>query len=241
MSVSKVKVALAFSLAVGAFGVGVGVSQHARPGGGHTGACRVTTPGAREATGREPLGGAAPAFGRYYAGGFRSLRGFAFRGEPAKASSTEGFEEADAQRGGCQEFRIEAVPGTQLQRYTVRRRQLSLFDRAPSLGVNSDAGLAGSIVLNERNFDIPRGPLNSPECRSPSKADGPLYLVDFRDAGTVERGVSPHDDRVPAGAGLRITVPMLGPVPVPVDFGFPVVKPPEAPGQTFSFWIGFFS
>ena len=43
-----------------------------------------------------------------------------------------------------------------------------------------------------------------------------------------------------AGVGLRIVVPMLGPVPIALDFGFPIVKAPEDREQIFSFWIGFF-
>jgi outer membrane protein assembly factor BamA len=144
-------------------------------------------------------------------------------------------------RGAGQELRLEAVPGTQLQRYSISCREPFRPDRPSGSGVNSDAGLAGSIVLNEKNFDILRAPLNSPECRSPIGANDPLHLVAFLDAGTVERTASLSDYRVAAGAGLRITVPALGPVPIALDFGFPVVNRPEAPEQLFSFWMGFFS
>ena len=40
--------------------------------------------------------------------------------------------------------------------------------------------------------------------------------------------------------GLRIVVPMLGPVPIALDFGFPIVKAPTDNKQVFSFWVGFF-
>src|SRR5262249_12293394 len=53
-------------------------------------------------------------------------------------------------RGAGQEVRIEAVPGD-LQ----ETRASSLMF---GIGVNSDAGLTGCIVLNERNFDIKRPP-----------------------------------------------------------------------------------
>ena len=46
--------------------------------------------------------------------------------------------------------------------------------------------------------------------------------------------------RVTAGFGLRIVVPMLGPVPIALDFGFPIVKGPGDKEQIFSFWLGFF-
>jgi hypothetical protein len=92
MSVSKMKVALGFLLTVSALGVGVGVSQHAIPSGGHVGAGRVTTPGAREANESQwPCDGPL-AFGRYYAGGFRSMRGFEFRGV---GPDINGFKVAD--------------------------------------------------------------------------------------------------------------------------------------------------
>jgi RNA polymerase sigma factor (sigma-70 family) len=229
MCVSKVKAALAVWLAVSALGIGVGVSQRATPGGAPAGAGRATTPGVRQAGGGRQPSGDALALGRHYAGGFRSLRGFEFRGVPPKAGRAAcGCEEPDAPDREPKDSRVD-VPEQPTGSLLLGR------------GVNSDAGLVGSIVLNERNFDLRRPPLDRPECRSPSKANGPLYLVDFLDAGTVERGASPHGDRLPAGAGLRITVPVLGPAPVWLDFGFPVVKPPQAPEQTFSFWIGFFS
>ena len=44
-----------------------------------------------------------------------------------------------------------------------------------------------------------------------------------------------------AGFGFRISVPMLGPVPIALDFGFPVVKGPSDNKQIFSFWLGFFN
>ena len=46
--------------------------------------------------------------------------------------------------------------------------------------------------------------------------------------------------RVSAGFGVRFVVPMLGPVPIALDFGFPIVKAPTDQTQVFSFWLGFF-
>jgi beta-lactamase regulating signal transducer with metallopeptidase domain len=59
-----------------------------------------------------PQGGQTPPLERLYAGGFRSLRGFAFR-------------------GAGQEFRSEAVPGTQLQRYQVEQEPFDLSSLPP--------------------------------------------------------------------------------------------------------------
>jgi hypothetical protein len=33
---------------------------------------------------------------------------------------------------------------------------------------------------------------------------------------------------------------MLGPVPIALDFGFPIVSAPGDRQQVFSFWVGFF-
>jgi outer membrane protein insertion porin family len=53
--------------------------------------------------------------------------------------------------------------------------------------------------------------------------------------------VSIKDYRVTAGFGLRIVVPMLGPMPIALDFGFPINKGPRDREQIFSFWFGFFN
>jgi outer membrane protein insertion porin family len=49
-----------------------------------------------------------------------------------------------------------------------------------------------------------------------------------------------RDYRVAAGVGVRFVVPMLGPVPIALDFGIPIVKGPMDKTQVFSFWLGFF-
>jgi outer membrane protein insertion porin family len=65
-------------------------------------------------------------------------------------------------------------------------------------------------------------------------ANDQVYIVGFVDSGTVESRLELKDYRVPAGVGVRFTVPMLGPVPVALDFGFPVMKGAEAPEQRSS-------
>jgi outer membrane protein assembly complex protein YaeT len=119
-----------------------------------------------------------PVYERFYAGGFRSMRGFEFRGV---GPATNGFE-----TGGDFQF------------------------------------------------------LNSLEYQIPILANDQLYAVAFVDSGTVEQSVEIRDYRVAAGVGLRIVVPMLGPVPIALDFGFPIVKAPQDKDQIFSFWVGFF-
>jgi outer membrane protein insertion porin family len=82
--------------------------------------------------------------------------------------------------------------------------------------------------------------LNSLEYQVPIKANDQIYFVAFVDSGTVENRLEIRDYRVAAGFGVRFIVPMLGPVPIALDFGFPIVKGPGDNEQVFSFWIGFF-
>jgi outer membrane protein insertion porin family len=81
--------------------------------------------------------------------------------------------------------------------------------------------------------------LNSIEYQLPVVANDMIYFVAFVDSGTVERTVGIQDYRVAAGVGARITVPMLGQVPIALDFGFPIVKGPNDETQLFSFYVGF--
>jgi outer membrane protein assembly complex protein YaeT len=123
-------------------------------------------------------GSNAPIFERFYAGGFRSIRGFEFRGV---GPNINGFE------------------------------------------------VGGDFLF-----------LNSVEYQLPVRANDQLYMVAFVDSGTVEHRVDLKDYRVSAGVGVRIVVPMLGPVPIALDFGFPIVKGPGDKEQIFSFWVGMF-
>jgi outer membrane protein assembly complex protein YaeT len=123
-------------------------------------------------------GSDAPVFERFYAGGFRSMRGFEFRG---MGPFVNGF------------------------------------------------AVGGDFMF-----------LNSLEYQVPIRANDQIYVVAFLDTGTVERTVEIRDYRVSAGVGLRLVVPMLGPVPIALDFGFPIVKGPQDREQIFSFWVGLF-
>jgi outer membrane protein assembly complex protein YaeT len=119
-----------------------------------------------------------PVFERYFAGGFRSLRGFAFRGV---GPDIDGFK------------------------------------------------IGGDFMW-----------LNSLEYQVPVKADDTIYLVGFVDSGTVSPKIDQWDSyRVSAGFGIRFVVPMLGPVPIALDFGFPIVKGSADNTQVFSFFMGF--
>lgn len=121
----------------------------------------------------------APVYERFYAGGFRSMRGFQFRGV--------GPHYADLNTGGTFAF------------------------------------------LNSMEYQIPVVPSDS------------LYVVGFIDSGTVNEKISLKDYRVTAGVGLRISMPqLLGPVPLALDFGFPLNQGPGDKRQVFSFWVGMF-
>jgi outer membrane protein insertion porin family len=82
--------------------------------------------------------------------------------------------------------------------------------------------------------------LNSLEYQVPVKANDQIFLVGFVDSGTVSPRITQFSNyAVSVGFGIRFTVPMLGPVPIALDFGFPVVTPPGDIKQVFNFWMGF--
>ncbi len=80
--------------------------------------------------------------------------------------------------------------------------------------------------------------LNTLEYQIPVLANDQFYMVGFCDSGTVESKVELGTYRVSAGFGFRIAVPMLGPMPIALDFGFPLVKAPTDITQVFSFSMG---
>ena len=120
----------------------------------------------------------APVYERFFAGGFRSLRGFSFRGV--------GPFENYLNTGGTFSF------------------------------------------------------LNSIEYQVPLLASDKLWFVTFVDHGAVENDVAIRDYRVSVGAGLRISVPALGPLPIALDFAYPIMKGPGDNQQIFSFYVGYF-
>ncbi len=64
----------------------------------------------------------------------------------------------------------------------------------------------------------------------------------FCDVGTSQSKINHWDEkfRVTPGFGFRITMPMLGPAPLALDFGFPVVKQDSDDKELFSFSMGWF-
>jgi len=123
-------------------------------------------------------GSNAPVFERFYAGGFRSLRGFTFRGV------------------------------------------------GPS---ENNLHVGGTFSL-----------LNTVEYQIPILQNDKLFFVTFLDHGTVERNVEIKNYRVSAGFGFRIAVPALGPLPIALDFAFPLNQRETDNKQMFSFYVGLF-
>ncbi|MFP3938465.1 MAG: outer membrane protein assembly factor BamA [Phycisphaerae bacterium] len=65
-----------------------------------------------------------------------------------------------------------------------------------------------------------------------------LRGVVFLDTGTVERDFEITTYRASIGAGLRWVVPLMGPVPMSLDFGIPINKDSDDETQLVSFTLG---
>ena len=65
-----------------------------------------------------------------------------------------------------------------------------------------------------------------------------LRGVVFGDAGDIESGVRFGTIRTSVGAGVRLTLPFLGQVPLAVDFGFPITKGSQDNTEVVSFSFG---
>ncbi|MCA9264254.1 MAG: BamA/TamA family outer membrane protein [Planctomycetales bacterium] len=82
--------------------------------------------------------------------------------------------------------------------------------------------------------------LGSVEYMFPITADDMLKGVVFCDYGTVEEDfkIESDDYRVALGAGLRISIPAMGPAPIALDFAVPVARENTDDIQNFSFFVG---
>jgi outer membrane protein insertion porin family len=80
--------------------------------------------------------------------------------------------------------------------------------------------------------------LGTVEYRLPVTADDMISMVVFSDFGTVDDEVELSEFRATAGFGARITIPMMGPVPLAFDFAFPITSEPGDREQIFSFYVG---
>jgi len=94
-----------------------------------------------------------------------------------------------------------------------------------SISGNDDAIGGDFLLLAGAEYDFP---LIGEQIR------GVLFL----DTGTVEEDFEITTYRVAVGFGIRWVVPILGPVPMSFDFGFPINKDDDDETQVFSFSIG---
>ena len=101
------------------------------------------------------------------------------------------------------------------------------FDFRGVSPVDQGVGIGGRWML-----------LGSVEYKFPVTADEMISAVVFTDMGTVEEEVEMEDFRLTVGAGIRVTIPAMGPVPIALDWGIPVIKQDFDDRRLFSFYIG---
>ncbi len=82
--------------------------------------------------------------------------------------------------------------------------------------------------------------LNTVEYQIPILANDKFHFVTFVDHGTVERNVSIKNYRVAVGAGFRLNIPALGPLPLALDFAVPLNQGPNDIKQLVNISVGVF-
>jgi outer membrane protein insertion porin family len=96
--------------------------------------------------------------------------------------------------------------------------------------------------VTPREFGIRTGgrfqALGSVEYMVPVTADNMIQVVGFTDFGTVDDEVTLDNFRLSVGGGLRLTIPAMGPFPIALDFGVPIVRQDFDNTQLFSFYVG---
>lgn len=96
--------------------------------------------------------------------------------------------------------------------------------------------------VTPREFGVRTGgrwqALGSVEYMLPITADNMIQVVGFSDFGTVEDHVTLDNFRLSVGGGLRLTIPAMGPFPIALDFGVPILRQDFDNTQLFSFYVG---
>ncbi|MDO4586993.1 MAG: BamA/TamA family outer membrane protein [Planctomycetia bacterium] len=93
---------------------------------------------------------------------------------------------------------------------------------------------ANTFVGIGGNFEF----YNSAELLIPLSGGDEFHLAMFVDSGTISKNLKDWDTyRVAPGLGVRISIPMLGPAPLALDFAFPVSKGAMDVTQVFSFTL----
>lgn len=139
-----------------------------------------------------------------------------------------------------------------------------LLDRKSVLSLRARTGvIVGDAPVFERYYAGGIGSIRGFEFRGVSPREGldnnpvggdfmmllgaeytfPLYGeilrgVVFTDMGTVESSVTIRDWRASVGAGIRLQIDRLGPLPIEFDLALPVTTGPDDDEQVFSFFIG---
>jgi outer membrane protein insertion porin family len=80
--------------------------------------------------------------------------------------------------------------------------------------------------------------LGTVEYLLPITADNMFQIVAFTDFGSVDSTVTFDHYRQTVGAGIRLSVPMMGPMPIAIDFATPVVRQQGDIIQVISFTMG---
>jgi outer membrane protein insertion porin family len=80
--------------------------------------------------------------------------------------------------------------------------------------------------------------LGTLEYMVPVTADDSIQLVAFSDMGTVQNDVSLSEFRLSVGGGVRLTIPAMGPTPIALDLGFPIMRQSFETKQIFAFYVG---
>lgn len=140
-----------------------------------------------------------------------------------------------------------------------------LLDRKTILAIHADTGyIAGDSPFFERFYGGGIGSVRGFAFRGISPRSGPdedrvggefsltgsaevsfplvsdqLRGVVFTDIGTVESELELGTIRSSVGAGFRITLPLMGQVPIAIDFAYPITKDDQDDTQLISFSLGF--
>jgi len=109
------------------------------------------------------------------------------------------------------------------------------------------AGNFGSLrgfqyrTVSPHVFDVPTGgvmmAVGSVEYQFPWNARDTFHQIFFTDFGTVTPNYEFSQMRVSVGTGLKVTLPMFGPLPFEFDLGFPVLKAQGDKVQIFNFSV----
>jgi outer membrane protein assembly complex protein YaeT len=179
---------------------------------------------------------------------------------PSKGNSLQGTWESVGALGGDYTFQKFTISADQY--YTLYE---DLVDRKTILSLHADAGyIAGSAPFFERFYGGGINSIRGFAFRGVTPRSGPdddrvggefsitgsaevsfplveelLRGVVFVDAGMVEKDFEFGTLRSSVGTGLRITLPVLGQVPIAIDFALPITQESKDDTQIISFSLGF--